>query len=60
MFGKVVITLIAVVGAALLMKRLKPGRASTPIPPKPPPGSHGETAKLRQDPKTGEYVPYDD
>lgn len=60
MFGKIIITLIAVIAAALFMKRFKPGQSTRPVIPKPPPGSDGQMAKLRKDPKTGEYVPHDD
>ena len=60
MLGKAIITIIVVAIAGYAMKRIQKMPRSSPVPRKPVPGSEGEVAKLRKDPKTGEYIPADD
>ena len=60
MLGKAIITIIAVAIAGYAMKRFQNKPRSKPVAPKPVPGSDGGVAKLRKDPKTGEYVPTED
>ena len=60
MLGKVLITLIVVAIVGYAMKRIQKTPHARPVKPDPVPGSDGEIAKLRKDPKTGEYIPRDE
>jgi hypothetical protein len=60
MLWKALITFGVVAIVGLAMKRFSSTSKAKPVKREPPPGSDGEVAKLRKDPKTGEYVPSDD
>jgi len=60
MLWKIIITLAAVAFAAIAMKKFSSTPRAKPVKRDAPPGSDGKIAKLRKDPKTGEYVPEDE
>ncbi|MGI9372071.1 MAG: hypothetical protein ACR2OJ_06205 [Hyphomicrobiales bacterium] len=60
MLWKVLITCAVVAAVGFGMKRFANQPKAKPVKRDVPPGSDGSIAKLRKDPKTGEYVPEDE